>query len=377
MFEKISPLAGSGTRERTGSSTAADTHSGRRRRRTADLSLKPLDEQVVVITGASSGIGLTTARMAAERGARVVLAARSEDALRQLTEEIRDAGGEATYVVADVSDREDVREIAAVAGDEFGGFDTWVNVAGVFIYGRLDETPIEDMREQFETNVWGLLYGSLEAAEHLKERGGAIINIGSVVSDQALALQGSYSASKHAVEGFTDALRMELEEEGAPVSVTLVKPSAIDTPYPEHAKNYMDEAATLPPPVYAPETVARAVLDAAERPRREVTVGAGGKWMTALGSLAPKLMDRLMETVFYRRQRRDRPPRPREENSLDRPAGELEERGDYEGHVAESSLFTRVARNPKLAVGAIAGVAGIGTLYGLIRRRRGRNRPSE
>ena len=334
------------------------------------MDLKPLDEQVVVITGASSGIGLTTARMAADRGAKVVLAARSEDALRELAEEIREAGGEAAYVVADVSDRDDVREIAAVAEDEFGGFDTWVNVAGVFLYGRLDETPVEDMREQFETNVWGLLYGSLEAAEHLKERGGAIINIGSVASEQALALQGSYSASKHAVAGFTDALRMELSEEGAPVSVTLVKPSAIDTPYPEHAKNYMDRAATLPPPLYAPETVARAVLDAAERPRREVTVGAGGKWMTALGSLAPKLMDRLMETVFYRQQRKDRPPRPREENSLDAPAGDLEERGDYEGHVAESSLYTRAARNPKLAAGALAGIAGAGTLYAFLRRRR-------
>src|SRR5690606_37007443 len=181
------------------------------------VDLKKLSEQTIVITGASSGIGLTTARKAAEREARLVLVARSEDALRQLTEEITGKGGEAIYVAADVSNQDDVRRIAQRAQEAFGGFDTWVNNAGVFIYGKLEETPIEDMRKLFETNVWGLIYGSLEAVKHLKQRGGALINIGSVVSDRAILLQGIYSASKHAVGGFTDALRMELEKEKAPV----------------------------------------------------------------------------------------------------------------------------------------------------------------
>ena len=158
-----------------------------------NVDLKPLDQQVLVITGATSGIGLATARMAAERGAKVVLAARSEDSLAELAEEITTVGGDATYVVADVRNREDVREIARTAEETYGGFDTWVNVAGAFLYGRLEDTPVEEMREQFETNVWGLLYGSLEAADHLKGRGGAIVNIGSVVSDRAIPLQGSYS----------------------------------------------------------------------------------------------------------------------------------------------------------------------------------------
>ena len=126
-----------------------------------NVDLEPLEEQVTVITGASSGIGLVTARMAAERGARVVLAARSDDALQEVTEEINHAGGDATYVVADVSDRDDVRAIAAVAQDEYGGFDTWINVASAFLYGRLEDTPVEDMRELFETNAWGTVYGSL------------------------------------------------------------------------------------------------------------------------------------------------------------------------------------------------------------------------
>jgi short-subunit dehydrogenase len=342
-----------------------------------NVDLKPLDRQVVVITGASSGIGLATARMAAERGAQLVLTARSEDALRELTDEIAAQGGDAVYVVADVRDRADVREIAETALDTYGGFDTWINVAGAFVYGRLQDTPIEDMREQFETNVWGLLYGSLEAADHLKERGGAIINIGSVVSDRAIPLQGSYSASKHAVKGFTDALRIELAEEGAPVSVTLVKPAAINTPYTRHAKNYMDEAADFPPPVYEPEVAAKAILDAAENPQRDVFVGGGAANLSILGRFASRLTDKLMEATFFDQQRRDRPPRPTE-NNLDEPTGDLEERGDYEGHVAKTSLYTRLTQRRGLTGAALAGLgATVLALLGRSRRTRKRNKTAE
>jgi short-subunit dehydrogenase len=329
--------------------------------------LKNVEDQVVVITGASSGIGLTTARMAAERGARLVLAARSEDALEELTEEITQNGGEAVSVVADVSDRDDVREITDTATEEFGGFDTWVNNAGIFIFGRLQDVPIEDMRKLFETNVWGLLYGSLEATEHLKEHGGALINIGSVLSDRAILLQGSYSASKHAVKGFTDALRMELEDENAPVSVTLVKPSAIDTPYPHHAKNYMEQEAQIPPPVYAPETVARTILHCAEHPERDVFVGSGGKSLSMLGYYTKGLMDTIMERLFTGFQKKDEPPRPREQNSLDSQAGDLEERGGYEGHVIETSPYTRASLRSVL-VGAVLASSGVAALYARHRR---------
>lgn len=352
-------------------------HTGDERKRHVTLlridmqaELKPLEEQVIVITGASSGIGLTTARMAADRGATLVVAARSEDALRELTETIRADGGNAEYVVADVRDRDDVREIARVAEERFGGFDTWVNGAAVSIYGRLEDVPVEEMREQFDVNVWGLLYGSLEAADRLRERGGVIINIGSIVSDRAIVLQGSYSASKHAVKGFTDTLRTELESDDAPVSVTLVKPSGTDTPFAEHAKNHMDEAATLPAPVYAPETVARAILHAAEQPEREVTVGAGGKNVTVLERTASKLVDRFMESVFFRQQRTGEPPRPDAENGLEEPVGDLTERGGYDGHVAESSLYTAFRQRREvprtiavgLGVAATAAYAGYRTL---------------
>src|SRR5205814_10458565 len=179
---------------------------------------------------------LATARMAAASGARLVLAARSSNALRELADEITRRGGEAMHVTADVGKAEDVRGIVRAAEDRFGGFDTWVNNAAVAIYGKLVEIPIEDMRRLFEANFWGVVYGSLEAARHLRRRGGALINIGSTLSDRAIPIQGMYSASKHAVKGFTDALRMELEAEGAPVYVTLTKPGAVHTPYTHHAK---------------------------------------------------------------------------------------------------------------------------------------------
>lgn len=322
------------------------------------IRLKKLRDQVLVITGASSGIGLTTARMAAKRGARLVLAARSRDALKQLTDEIARDGGQAVYVVADVAAPEDVRRIAQAARETFGGFDTWVNNAGVSMYGKLMDEPIDDMRKLFETNFWGLVYGSLDAVRHWQARGhgaGALINIGSTLSDRAINLQAMYSASKHAVKGFTDALRMELEKAGVPVSVTLIQPGAIDTPYPHHAKNHMEFEPKHPPPVYAPETVARTILHCAEMPERHVFVGAGGKGISLIGYYAPRFMDKLMESIFGPMQKSRRLPKPREDNGLDRPSGRLEERGGYRGHVAETSLYTQASLHPVLAGAALIG----------------------
>lgn len=311
-----------------------------------NVQLKRLDEQVIVLTGATSGIGLVTARMAAEKGARLVLAARTEEALEQLVSEIKARGGEAVAVVADVGRETDVRRIARAAIERFGGFDTWVNNAGVSIYGRLMDISLDDHRKLFETNYWGLVYGSQVAAEHLCLRGGALINIGSVLSDRAIPLQGSYCASKHAVKGYTDALRMELEEEGAPVSVTLIKPSAIDTPYKEHARNYLPVEPQNPPPVYAPETVAEAILHAAVHPERDVYVGGGGKALSTMGENAPRMMDKVMEATMFDLQQSDKPARTDKHKGLYAPSGELEERGGYEGHVAESSLYTKASLHP-------------------------------
>jgi short-subunit dehydrogenase len=334
------------------------------------VSLKPLKEQTMVITGASSGIGLVTARMAAGHKTRLVLASRDEESLTELAEQINNKGGQAVAVRADVGNEEDVQRLADVAQQRFGGFDTWVNNAGVSVYGKIEEVSLEDHRRLFETNFWGVVHGSRIAANHLRNRGGAIINVGSTLSDRAIPLQGMYCASKFAVRGFTDALRMELEHDRAPVSVTLIKPSAIDTPYVSHAKNYLEHEPENPPPVYAPETVAEAILYAATHPIRDVFIGAAGKAFSVMEKYAPRLTDRYMESTIFEQQNSDRPPMRDREGSLHRPRGGLRERGGYQGHVMESSVYTKASLHPWIA-GAILGVVGfvVATLLAIPDRR--------
>ena len=310
------------------------------------VKLKKLSDQVIVITGATSGIGLATARLAAKRGARLVLAARNEEALKDLVAELGREGHEAVYVVADVGRESDVQKVAHTAAARFGGFDTWVNNAGIGIFGTLLAGEVEDYRKLFDTNFWGVVYGSLTAARHLKNRGGALINLGSALSDRAVPLQGMYSASKHAVKGFTEALRVELGAENAPVSVTLIKPSSIDTPYPHHAKNYMNEEPTLPPPVYAPELVAEAILHCAETSERDLIVGGGGKLISAAGRYAPRLTDKGMATPAFYAQQRSGDPVQYPGGALDKPTSSLQARGGYQGRVRDRSLYTRSSEHP-------------------------------
>lgn len=272
-------------------------------------SLKPIAEQVIVITGASSGIGLCTALEAAKEGAKVVLAARSANTLNEVVLRIQQAGGEALAVVADVSRAEDVARIAAEALTRFGRVDTWVNNAGVSAYGRLDQITEADARRIFDVNFWGVVHGSMTALPLLRERGGALINVGSEVSEAVAPLQGIYSASKHAVKGYTDALRIELLEAGEEnVSITLIQPTAVDTPFPQHARNYMAEEPQLPSPQIDPEDVAAAILKAAHEPERDVKVGGAAVMKTAMAKLAPSLSDK-MATKVVDQQRSDEPPR--------------------------------------------------------------------
>jgi short-subunit dehydrogenase len=246
--------------------------------------------------------------------------------------------------VADVAKEEDVRAIASAAIDRFGGFDTWINNAGVSVFGRLNEVSLEDQRRVFDTNFWGVVHGSLIAAEHLKERGGALINLGSELSDCAITLQGIYAASKHAVKGFTDSLRMELEEAGAPVSVTLIKPAAIDTMYLAHAKNYMEVEPKLPAPIYAPEVVAEAILFAAEHPKRDIFVGSASKLASSGARYFPRFMDRYMQRFASGQQRTDRPAAGNAQHALYQPGEGLQERQGYDGHVCEWQARQRAAR---------------------------------
>lgn len=320
--------------------------------------LKPLAKQTIVITGASSGIGLTTARRAARRGANVILVSRNEEALQEICDKIRVDGGNADFVAADVGSREQVRDVVDTVIERHGGFDTWVNCAGVGIYARLEETSDEDHHRIFQTNYWGVVYGSLEALRHLKKRGGAIINIGSINSDMSAPILSAYTASKHAVKGFTDSLRLELMHEKAPVSLTLIKPSGIHTPFGDHAKNYMDVASKVPPPVYHPDIVAKAVLHAAQSPTRDITVGGSGLAMTTFAALAPSLADRFYSWSFYKTAR-DENRKKRGNSALHEPGDGGRELGDQKTHIRRMSVATSARTHPLMTIGVVMAAAGL------------------
>ena len=315
--------------------------------------LLPVGEQVMVITGASSGIGLVTAKGAAARGARVVLAARNEHDLRTACDAIRAAGGRAIFAVADVSDPKEVESIADAAMAEFGRIDTWVNNAAVSMYGSVMELPLEDMRRQMDVNFWGQVYGSREAVKRMDRDGGALINVASALADRAIPLQGIYCAAKHAVKAFTDALRMELEAAGVPISVTLVKPASIDTPFFEKAKTYLDVEPRPVPPVYAPEIAAKVILRCAETPTREIIAGGAAEKLR-LARLFPRAADRFMERNLFAQQRTAEPVGSRPDNLYAPVPEDGGERGrTWHGRTKETSVLTWAAVRPAATVAGL------------------------
>lgn len=325
------------------------------------ITLKRLDRQVLVVTGATSGNGLAIVEQAVRRGAAVMAVARNAAALDVLQARLTATGARITTCVADVSDMAAVERVAAAAIAAFGGFDSWINNAGVGTYGTLEQVPLDDHARVFAVNYFGVLHGSLVAARHLRGRGGAIVNVGSILGDRAIVQQGPYCATKHAVQALTDTLRMELERDGAGISVTLVKPGAIDTPFPEHARNFMDRPPRLPPPLYAPEIVADAVLFACAHPRRTLYAGGGGLLSSLLAQTAPRLTDRIMELVGKRLQQKpDDPGDPARRDNLHAPREDAL-RGSQDVRARGSSIALQLQKvpGPALALGALAAVLAV------------------
>ena len=327
--------------------------------------LRPLSQQVVVITGASSGIGLVTARKAAEAGAKVLLVARGETVLRTIVEDIEARGGQAAYAVADVGELSQLEQAAQMAVARFGRIDTWVSNAGVAIYADLLTTPRDEHERLFRTNYWGAVNSAEVAVPHLRAAGGALITVGSLASDMGSPVMGAYVAAKHAVKGYVDSLRIELNRDKVPVVVTLVKPSGIHTPLNAHVANHKPGEAKIPPPVYAPELVADAILHAAQHRVREVTVGGAGLAQVLVATHFPSLFAKLAGAVTPLLNDPKRPSTPGD-NLFGPAAG-----GEVRGRVASGrrfSLYTTARLHP-LAPAAAAVAAGA-VLSALVARRR-------
>lgn len=323
------------------------------------MSLKPINQQVVAIVGASSGIGRETALQFAKRGASVVAAARSESGLNSLMEEIRQAGGDATSIVADVSDFEQVKAIANKAVEQFGRLDTWVHNAAVEVYASFEETTVEEFQRVMEVNFLGQVYGAKAALPYLKLNGGALIHVTSVEAVRSLPLQSAYAASKHATSGFLEALRVELMHEKAPVVVTEVKPASINTPFFDKAVTKLGVKPQGAPPLYPPSAVAETILYVAEHPTRDIVVGDAGKLIEFGQRLSPELMDAFLVRSGFQSQKTSQPKPADAPNNLYEPlAGFDRTEGDLRDKT-QPSLSTAFDTNPILKWGTVAALGGV------------------
>lgn len=313
---------------------------------------KPLSEQVIVITGASSGIGRATALMLARKGASVVLAARNDEALRQVQGEMELFGGKSHVVETDVADWSQVQHLADEAVSQFGRIDTWINDASVATYGTIEETPLEDIEKVIQINLMGVVYGCKAALPYLTaQESGQIINVGSAISWRSAPLLGVYATAKQGVKGFTDALRMELRRDHPGVDVTLILPGSINTPFFEHAKSNMGVQPRPLPPVYEPEVAANAIVAAVERPQRDVYVGSAAKTLATLEALSPALSDRLMLAfnAAFKAQQTDRPDDG--VDNLDGPVpGTGSVKGEWSKEARGFSLYTKAFETQPPAV---------------------------
>jgi short-subunit dehydrogenase len=329
---------------------------------------RPLEEQVVVVTGASSGVGRETCLELAGTGASVVLAARNTEALDSLRAEVERLGGTALVAPTDVSDWDQVQRLAAQATERFGRIDTWVNCAAVSLYGTVRQTSVEEITRVLQVILIGEIHGTKAALAQMTQQGtGTIINVASALGKRSVPLQAAYCSAKHGIVGFDDSLRMELEHEGSDIKVVTVLPSSINTPLFEHARSKMGVKPKPVPPIYEPSVVARAIVHAAQFPQREVVVGGGGQFMIWLQRLDPRLAEKLLLGPGKAEQKqRTEQSDDGTDNLLTASTGPGSTTGDFGQKSKSTSLYTTHLELHPARKRALAAVA----LVALIARRR-------
>jgi short-subunit dehydrogenase len=335
-----------------------------------------MKDKVVVITGASSGIGRATAHAFAKRGASLMLAARSDQQLDVVERECADLGVRAIGVPTDVAEYDEVEALAAEAQRQYGRFDVWVNNAGVLLLGRIDEAPVEDFERVVDTNLLGTAYGSRVAVKHFRNRGeGTLINVSSVVSGLGQLYSTAYVASKWGVRGMDEALRMELSDQPN-IHVCTVMPAAIDTPIFQHAANYTGQETKAMAPVYPPERVAEEIVSLVSNPKAEVTVGDAGRLMQITRSLLPQAIVNKLGSGAQQQALFQSEPEGAHTGNLYDPSGPTASvKGGWEGRVPSGTTADAVMRG--LGLGVLGfGLAYLGwTLYGRNGNRVGNGSP--
>jgi len=326
------------------------------------MQLKPIAQQVVAIVGASSGIGREAALRFAQRGAKVVVSARSESGLASLVNEIHQLGGEATAVTADVSVFDQVQAIADKAVATYGRLDTWIHSSATGVFAPFEQVTPEEFNRVIDVTLMGQVYGAMVALPHLKREGqGALIHISSMEGRRALPLQSPYSCAKHGVEGFLESLRVELQHEGSGVSVTSIKPAVINTPFYNNGLTKLGVKPTGIPPYYEPSLVVDAILYTAEHPTRDFIVGDVGKVLDVLQRVSPALVDSLLVLTGFKGQKTDELKSVDAPNNLYEPVAEHDRiEGDF-GNLTIPSVTDWFDRHPALGWG-VAGTVGAAVL---------------
>ncbi|MGH8176402.1 MAG: SDR family oxidoreductase [Steroidobacter sp.] len=320
--------------------------------------------EVIVITGASGGIGRATAHAFARPGARIALLARGERGLDSALREVEAAGAEALVIPTDVSDCEQVERAASQVEERWGGIDVWVNNAMATVFAPIADLSAADLRRATEVTYLGAAYGTMAALRRMRPRNrGVIVQVGSALAYRAIPLQAAYCAAKHALRGFTDSLRTELLHDRSRVHVTMVHLSAFNTPQFDWARNLVGRRAQPVPPVFQPELAASAIVWAARHRRREVYVGWPAVKAVTANKIAPGVLDRVLADGGYTGQITNEPLPPDACGNLYEPCDtDPGAHGRFDSLARDSSLQWTLTKHRTAILASAAVVLGLGAL---------------